>query len=179
MKIIVASRNPVKINAVLNSFQKCFNEVLELVGVSVASDVSDQPMTEEETLRGAIQRVRNAKVEFPGADFYAGIEGGVAVLNNRLMAFAWIVLDDGTFESHARTSTFELPNEIRRLIEEGMELGDADDQVFNTKNSKQQNGAVGLLTSDRVTREILYEQAILLAAIPFLNKDLYGIVAKK
>jgi non-canonical (house-cleaning) NTP pyrophosphatase len=54
-----------------------------------------------------------------------------------------------------------------------MELGDADDLVFGRQNSKQKSGAVGLLTHNRVTRRTLYEQAVVLALIPFINPDLY------
>lgn len=173
MKIVVASQNPVKVNAVLKSAQACWDEEIEMESVSVPSGVSDQPMDEDETLDGAINRAKNAWAQMPGADFYVGIEGGVAVHRNRLFAFAWIVVCNADFESHARTATFELPPEIRELIMEGMELGDADDRVFEKSNSKQQNGAVGLLTRDRVTRESLYEPAVTLAFIPFLNKSHY------
>ncbi len=173
MKIVVASQNPVKVNAVLKSAEACWNENIEFEPVNVPSGVSDQPMDEDETLQGAINRANNALAEKPGADFYVGIEGGVAFRHERLFAFAWIVVLNSKFESHARTATFELPPEVCRLILSGMELGDADDQVFKKKNSKQQNGAVGLLTQDRVTREILYQQAVMLAFIPFLNESLY------
>ena len=173
MKIVVASKNPVKVNAILKSFSACFSDQLEVVPVTVSSGVSDQPMDEDETLQGAINRAAAARDEIPGADFYAGIEGGVALHNDRLFAFAWIVIANHEFESHARTATFELPPQIRELIFSGMELGDADDLVFNQQNSKQQNGAVGLLTNDRVTRETLYRQAAMLAIIPFLNRELY------
>ena len=173
MKIVVASKNPVKINAVLKSFGSCFDELLQIEAVPVPSGVSDQPMDEDETLQGAVNRVANARAIHSGADFYAGIEGGVSMHNGRLFAFAWIVVANDDFESHARTATFELPPVIRDLINDGLELGEADDRVFNQKNSKQQNGAVGLLTKDRLTRESLYRQACLLALIPFLNQQLY------
>lgn len=173
MKIVVASKNPVKINAVKKSFETSWAEGVEVVGVSVPSGVSEQPMSDDETLQGAVNRVNRARQAVPGADFYAGIEGGVSFANGRLFAFAWIVVANDAFESHARTSAFELPPAIRDLILEGLELGEADDRVFNQQNSKQQNGAVGLLTSDRMTREMLYREACVLALIPFFNRDLY------
>jgi non-canonical (house-cleaning) NTP pyrophosphatase len=60
------------------------------------------------------------------------------------------------------------------LVREGMELGDADDIVFAKSNSKQQNGAVGLLTNDVITRKSLYLPAVQMAFIPFLNPELYS-----
>ena len=50
MKVIVASKNPVKIEATRIGFQKMFPEQeLEVIGISAPSDVNDQPMSREET----------------------------------------------------------------------------------------------------------------------------------
>ena len=173
MKIVVASKNPVKMNASCKAFAQCFADTPEVCGISVPSGVADQPMNEEETLLGARNRVRHAIEGASSGDYYVGIEGGIEMLNGRMFAFAWIVVSDGQTEGEARTAAFELPVAISRLVREGMELGDADDQVFRKKNSKQQNGAVGLLSRDHITRQTLYEQAIILALIPFLNRNLY------
>ena len=57
MKITVASINPVKIQSALHGFQQMFLDVsFTAEGLSVPSGVSDQPMTDEETLRGALNR---------------------------------------------------------------------------------------------------------------------------
>jgi len=68
----------------------------------------------------------------------------------------------------SRTTTFLLPQKVVDLIDQGYELGDANDIVFKKHNSKQNNGAVGLLTNNLVTRTSLYKQAVVLAMIPFL-----------
>jgi non-canonical (house-cleaning) NTP pyrophosphatase len=52
-------------------------------------------------------------------------------------------------------------------------LGEADDLVFGRSNSKQANGAVGLLTDDAVTRTTYYVPAVIFALIPFKNAELY------
>ena len=77
-KIIIASKNPVKINATLSGFQKMFpNEQFEIECISVPSDVSEQPKNDSETFFGAQNRASNACKEKPGADFCVGIEGGI------------------------------------------------------------------------------------------------------
>ena len=49
-------------------------------------------------------------------------------LGHPMECFAWIAVFDGSQLGVARTASFTLPNIIRDLImEEGMELGDADD----------------------------------------------------
>ena len=64
MKIIIASRNPIKINATKLAFEQMFpNKVFQFEGASISSDISDQPMSDKETLKGAINRSNNAKLE--------------------------------------------------------------------------------------------------------------------
>ena len=135
------------------------------------SGVSDQPMTDAETLRGALNRVARARSDAPDADYWVGMEGGVED-RGELEAFAWIVVVDGTRTGKSRTATFYLPEETARLVRQGIELGHADDQVFGRSNSKQQNGSVGLLTGDALDRTGFYTQAVILALIPFKNPSL-------
>ncbi len=173
LKIIVASQNPVKLAAVKEAFTSVSVHEFEVFGVSVNSGVGDQPMSDHETLTGARNRVHLAKMEYPGADFYVGLEGGVEETALGLLAFAWMVISDGKKIGQARTASFLLPPKVAELVHGGMELGDADDVVFSKSNSKQQNGAVGLLTNDVITRKSLYLPAVQMAFIPFLNPDLY------
>lgn len=174
-KIIVASKNPVKINTTYEGFIKMFpNETFEIEGISAKSDVLDQPMSEKEALEGAINRANNASTAKPDGDYWVGIEGGVQEVGKELETFAWIVVKskEGKF-GKGKTGSFFLPNKVAKLIKQGKELGEADDIVFNKQNSKQANGAVGILTGDILTRTSFYEPAVILALIPFKNPSLY------
>jgi inosine/xanthosine triphosphatase len=173
-KIILASTNPVKKKAALSAFRAMFPDTkFAIETVSVASGVSDQPETSAETLSGAQNRARNARTLKPHADFWVGIEGGFNELGGELAAFAWIVVESAALSGKSRTGTFFLPEKIAELIRQGKELGEADDIVFNQRNSKQKYGAIGLLTRNVVTRFILYRHAIILALVPFRNAELY------
>jgi inosine/xanthosine triphosphatase len=172
-KLVVASTNPVKIGAALAGFGRMFpDHVYTANGVSARSGVSDQPMSDRETLQGALNRVEDARRLAPDADYWIGLEGGVERVGAALEAFAWIVVSDGHTIGRARTASYFLPDETARLIAQGMELGDADDLVFGRANSKQQNGSVGLLTGDVIDRTMYYEHAVILALIPFKNPQL-------
>jgi len=173
IKIAVASRNPVKMDAVKEGLLVFLTDDFELHGLLVESGVSDQPMSNAETLQGAEIRVKNARLQFPWYDFYVGVEGGVEETVSGLLAFAWIVISNGEKVGKARTASFFLPPEVAKLVHQGMELGDADDIVFAKSNSKQQNGAIGLLTNDVISRKTLYLPAVQMAFIPFLNPELY------
>ncbi len=172
--IAVASLNPVKADAVLQAFSRIFpEEEFSVQTLSVASGVSDQPMTDADTREGALTRAENARKTLPNAEYWVGVEGGCDYLDGEMVAFAWVQILSADRSSHARTAVFRLPVEVQSLVEEGMELGDADDVVFGKQNSKQENGAVGLLTGNVETRTSLYEQAVILALIPYKNPTLY------
>jgi inosine/xanthosine triphosphatase len=173
--IVLASKNPVKAQATENGFKKMFPEQdFQIMLTSVPSGVSDQPMSNEETYQGALNRVDNARIAFPESDFWIGIEGGVEPSEHGWEAFAWIVVKSKEMNGKGRTGSFFLPPKIVQLMEEGLELGDADDIVFGQHNSKQENGAVGLLTGNIIDRAKLYEHAVVLALIPFKNNGLYA-----
>lgn len=171
MKIVIASKNPVKIKAVRGAFRKVFpNKKFEFVGFEVPSGVASQPIGAKETLKGAKNRaLKVAKII--KADFYVGLEGGVNKKMNRERAWMF-VLDKNGKSGIASTGTFPLPKEITKLLKSGKELGEAADIVFGYKNSKQGLGAVGLLTNGIVDREKYYRQALILSLIPFTNPKL-------
>jgi inosine/xanthosine triphosphatase len=179
LRVVVASKNPVKVRAVECGLKRMFPDTqLEVIGVSVPSGVADQPMTDEETLLGATNRVVNTSKLMPDADFYVGLEGGVCKMYNDLAAFAWIVVKSNDIIGKARSGTFFLPKAVSELVEQGIELGVADDMVFNKQNSKQQGGAIGILTDNVLDRKELYEQAVMLALVPFKNKHLYTLSSR-
>ena len=174
-KIYIGSENPVKIESTRKGFEEIFDNIsgFEFIGKSVSSGVGDQPKTNEETLLGAGNRAQRLKVKFPDGDFFVGIEGGIQTIGDEMEAFAWVVILDERMAGKAQTSTFQLPPKIVELIRQGIELGHADDMVFQRKNSKQGNGAVGLLTNNVIDRVEYYRHAVILALIPFINKELY------
>lgn len=175
MQVVIASHNPAKIRAVRDAFALQFpGRAIDFTPAGVESGVSDQPFSDEETRRGARNRAANARDLQTEADFWVGLEGGLETIDGQLMAFAWMVVmgaDGNTGE--ARTVTLPLPPAVKELVDEGLELGDANDRVFSTVNSKHQGGAFGLLTEGLYTRESVYTEALVMALLPFAN-ELYG-----
>ena len=107
----------------------------------------------------------------PEADFWVGLEGGLDFFDGKLMAFAWMAVSDSNGRNSAtRSVTLPLPPRVQDLVCDGMELGEANDQVFSTLNSKQGGGAFGLLTDGLMTREGIYTQTLILALIPFTHE---------
>ena len=172
--ITIASGNPVKLRATIAAFKRMFPErAFTADGVAVASHVPDQPMSQAETIAGARNRAENARDARPGSDFWVGIEGGIEDTDLGMACFARVhVLDRGERAGLGQTAVFYLPREVAELVRAGMELGHADDQVFGRDNSKQANGAIGLLTDDVVDRQRYYEHAVIMALTPFKNPEL-------
>jgi len=171
VKIVVASRNPVKINAAREAFAAVYPGcMLEVTGVDVDSGVGAQPDSDAKTRTGARARAVQAHTVEPGADFWVGLEGGVDVFDDQLMAFAWMAVKGRKGDiSEARSATLPLPPAVKELVDSGMELGEANDRVFATVNSKQGGGAYGLLTDGRYTRESIYAQTLIIALTPFVS----------
>ena len=116
---------------------------------------------------------QNAKKENPRGSFWVGIEGGAQRRGDGIEVFAWIVIQDVYREGLSRTSTFSLPPGIVQLLDQGIELGHANDLFFGESHSKQKGGAVGSLTNQMLSRTEYYIQPVLLALVPFLKPELY------
>lgn len=173
-KVYIGSRNPVKIECVRLAFARVFTtRRFEFIGRPVSSGVAEQPFGDSETYRGAMNRAVQLRKENPMGAFWVGIEGGIERINGDMHAFAWMVILDSQRHGEARTATFILPGKIAALINKGVELGHANDLVFKRKNSKQKDGAVGILTNGLIDRTAYYESAIVLALIPFMKTDLF------
>ncbi len=74
MKIVLASTSPLKIEACRKAFAKQAD--LDLLPLAVDSEIPQQPL-DEETRKGALNRIRNAKTCFPNADVYVSMENGL------------------------------------------------------------------------------------------------------
>ncbi|MCY3573821.1 MAG: inosine/xanthosine triphosphatase [Chloroflexi bacterium] len=173
--ITVASQNPVKQRASLAAFQRVFPEqAFHARGIDVASGVAEQPMSQHETWQGAVNRAANARAAQPESDYWVGIEGGIEQTALGMSCFAWVqVLGRDARVGCGQTAVFFLPSEVAELVRAGLELGEADDKVFGRINSKQGNGAIGLLTDDAIDRQAYYVQAVIMALVPFKNPQLH------
>jgi inosine/xanthosine triphosphatase len=166
--LVVASQNPVKIEATRRGFARMFpRRAFNLRSVSVPSGVRPQPLSDTETLQGALNRVQHAARQIQQADYWIGIEGGVEERQGSMEAFAWIVISAPPLLGKSRTGTFGVPEEVAVLIRQGHELAVAVEQVYQHTQVKSTTGAVGVLTEGVIDRVQLYEHAVVLALVPF------------
>jgi len=182
--IAVGSKNPAKIAAVSQGFITAFrlqdSSDLLLEGFDVDSGVAEQPVGDTETKQGAMNRAKNAFEAYITTNgsppsYSVGLEGGISTkeMGQTMECSAWMVVYNGKTYGSARTATFMLPESVAQLVRDGMELGVADDTVFQRINSKQGSGTVGHLTRGVMNRSDYYCHAIVLALIPFNWTELY------
>lgn len=175
LQFVVGSTNPVKVGCVAAAATLFWPEAVT-IGVETDSGVSAQPMSDQEMLTGALNRAAQAleKQGANGASFGVGIEGGVIDTSDGMWAYAWVVVRDrdGAI-GKGQTGRFLLPDPVADLIRGGMELGEADDLFFGRENSKQREGAVGILSNGHITRHQLYQPAVTFALFRFINREFY------
>ena len=170
MKVIVASANPAKVRAVAQALQQIWPEqVIDCSGKHTASGVAAQPMTSGETLQGALNRLASLRLEEPTADYYVAIEAGM----DGDCSFAWVTIQHRGKISKTRSASLPIPPQALTAIQHGEELGDVMDRMFAQTNVKQQGGAIAMLTNHLLTRSGVYQQAIILAMIPFIKPELF------
>lgn len=172
--IAAGSTNPVKIAAVRAATARAF-PAAQVVGLSVDSGVPDQPWGDAETRRGALNRAR-AVLAATGADLGVGLEGGMLETEMGLMTCAWCVIVDPDGRMGVGGGVHMLvPPSVARALRAGGELGPAMDQLTGRHNTKQAQGAVGILTGGLSDRQSAYQQLVAMALAPFVQAKYYPV----
>ena len=170
-EVVVGCSNQAKVGIARSGFEAMFpGEEFTFRSVLAQSDVSDLPMTREETQRGATNRVENTSLLAPEADYWVGIESGVEDTPEGMIMSGCIEVKsrDGKI-GRGSTSPFTLPDKIAQLVRNGTEIGSAVGVV-----SKQQHEvAIEFLTGNVLSRTKFYESGMIIALIPFKNPELY------
>ena len=151
MKLYGGSINRVKVSAVveaLNDFD------VNIIPFEATSEVGAQPIGDEQTLLGAINRAKS----LPTNGLRIGLEAGVTLLNDQLYLVNFGALIDEENNLYTAGGTrIPLPDSIKELIfDKGLELADAMKEHFNVEGIKHLNGAVGYFTSDLVKRKEIF-----------------------
>jgi inosine/xanthosine triphosphatase len=181
MIIFVGSKNPVKINSVINAGSEAWPE-LQVIGIDVPSEISEQPMTDEETRQGATNRSRTVFKEglktlsiqqiSSSVVLGVGLEGGVFKKdNNELWSTVWATVTDkdgNLYESNG--ARFKVPEIISKRILAGEEMGPIMGSFFSDPNLKQKQGAIGAITKGFIDRTEEYTIIVKLALGLYFGK---------
>ncbi|CAE8636219.1 unnamed protein product, partial [Polarella glacialis] len=150
----------------------------------VSSEVSAQPMTLDETYRGAMNRARNAYAQARAGNSSAvilalGIESGLnwSTVDGRAYDVCVCSAFDGTTFNQGMSCSFEIPPLVLRFVlEEGMDLAQASNAAGVSSNPKlgEAEGLIGILSRGRITRLDYTKQAIEMALMFLDSASLYA-----
>lgn len=178
MIIRVGSENKVKIEAVrqaLSIYDPFKSASIE--GSKAVSNVSEQPFSLEETIQGTINRAESV---FWNCDYSIGLESGIISTSfrkdKRYFEHTVCSIYDGNRHSLGFSPAFELPPEIIKLINSGMDLEEATKELGLTDNPRigRAEGIIGILTHGKATRIDYTKPAIIMAMIQHQNPELYN-----
>ncbi|MBY5981598.1 inosine/xanthosine triphosphatase [Ferrimonas balearica] len=177
--VAVASHNPVKIRAAEQALAHSFaDRPWQSRAHAVPSGVAEQPMNDEETRQGALNRLAALRQADPEADYYVAFEGGYDRLDGVPCTFAYVAVSDGHRTRVGRSAPLPLPPVIATRLEAGEELGPVMDDLFQQHNIKQRGGAIGILTGGLMDRASLYQDTLILQLAPFRFPELYPLNAE-
>lgn len=172
MFIAVGSNNPVKFNAAKQVLSGIYSDA-RFESIAAPSNVSDQPMDEMITRRGAINRAKAAQ-QMLDADMGVGLEGGVQETEFGMFTCAWCAIVDRSGQlGLGGSSAIQLPPLVAEAVRAGTELGIAMDDFCETTGIKHGLGAIGVLTNGLSSRQAAYEHLIQLALAPFVRPNWY------
>lgn len=175
MKILMGTKNPGKIEGAKQAFEKYFTNV-EIEGISVSSDVGNQPVNEE-ILQGAKNRVKNlrkyARNNKIKADYFIASEAGITDSLGDWVAINLAVVEnyDG-LQSVGISQGFPIPNKYIDEIKE-TELGTVMDKLFNKNELNKGKGGISILTKDEISRIDLTRNAFIMALTKHINGEIW------
>ena len=178
--IVIASKNPVKVEATKAAFLRVFGadfSNFNFIEKSVDSGVAHTPLSQGETKQGALNRLNHIQESFLGADYFVAIEGGF--YQKQVGENFWqtgTVLVSGKFPLHAKMEVsvieFMLPDELSKKIGDGQGAGSAADELQGTTNSKQRGGITGYVSNGLVSRYDAYFHPLVIAFSQLKNYEL-------
>ena len=173
MKILIASKNPVKIEGAKEAFLHYFQDV-EIEGISVPSDVSDGPVNEE-IYEGVKNRINNlakyAKNNNVEADYFLAIEDGITNLFGEWININMaIVRDKNGYESFGTSPGYPIPKKYVNDIRE-FTLGVVMDKLFKDEDLARKKGGLSFLTHDVITRRDITRGAFIMALTEHINEE--------
>lgn len=166
----MGSTNPVKVAAVREVFDKVFSEEIDVEGVDVDSAVPKEPW-EDDVVNGALNRARNA---IGDADLGVGIEAGLFKVHGEVLDIQYCAIFDKEGNmTLGHGPGFRYPPKVLEEVAKGRTVGEAMGELTGIDDIGRKGGSIEYLTNSVLNRTKLTKQAVLMALIPRIRKELY------
>lgn len=168
MKIAIGSKNLAKLRSAKLAIRKLFPNA-KIIAVDVRSNVSAQPKSDEESIRGALTRAKLAQKK-TNADFGIGMEGGIHKIGKNYFESGWVAIVDKRGKVGLGSSArWQVSKKILKPLLSGQELGDVINNLTARNNVHYKEGVMDLITNGHLPRHISYSHGILFAFAPFIS----------
>jgi inosine/xanthosine triphosphatase len=167
--------------------------MFEVVGVEVPSGVGHTPASRSESMAGARNRaealLKLGRERNETWSYFVGLEGGLDVVpengdfavtgrRKRRIVFleSWAyVMDSSSVGAFGRSGGIEMPDALAaEVLERGIELSAAVDAMTGEQGIRDAQGAWGVLTKNKMTRQDAFRTAIIAAFARFFNTAVYS-----
>ncbi len=177
MKIAIWTEKTPKIEWVKSAVNTCwyfdeFKEDIVYVLKSVDSDISDMPLSIEDTMTWAKNRAKNLKKDWVEASYYIWIEWWTTDIMWKKYIWWIIYIENDEWEWHFGFSPMiEVPQLVeKKLYEDWLELGPVMSQLSWMTNIASKNWSMWAWSDDIFTRKDEFDVAFKAAIVPFFNK---------
>ena len=185
--IAVGSTRKPKLNAVRQALDEVGGLLapgceIEIIPVVVDSGVTHTPATREELMRGARQRAEAvqsmAMAKNESWNYLVGLEGGLDTIEEngmrRVFLESWAYVSDGERGFFGRSGAVEIPDALaEEVLVRGTELSLAIDRFAEQTGIRDAQGAWGVLSANKITRQDAFRVAVIAAFAPFYNERMY------
>jgi inosine/xanthosine triphosphatase len=167
VKLVLGSTNIAKVQALEETVRDYPHLAgATVVSLSVPSDVTDQPLSLEETIQGANNRAKNAFEASHPCSYGIGVESGLCTAPGTETGFLHVSvcsIFNGTRYYAGLSTGFEIPPAILTLLtDKKLDLSQACIESGITTNHQigSTEGLIGILTKGRIDRKEYSKQAI-------------------
>ncbi|MBO8181394.1 MAG: inosine/xanthosine triphosphatase [Archaeoglobus sp.] len=172
VRVVVGSKNPVKVEGVKQAFAQYFDRV-DVKSKEVDSGVGKQPFNND-SIKGAINRALKAYSE--EFDFSVGVEAGLFSFRDTITGFIDFQVSaiyNGSRVSIGFGPGFEYPPFVIAEVLKGREVGEVMDEFTGIRDLGEKTGAIHFFTKGKISRTELTRLSVTAALIPWINKEYY------
>ena len=165
MIIVVCSKNSAKNNAV-NNVVKDFFDDYEIKSLNTNSGVSETPITNDEGIKGCINRINDAMSQVNNGDLYIAMEGILNTNNYGTFLCGWTAIYNKELDEYyyGCSAQIKIPDEIVKNIDKDTRLSKKiAEYTDSTDEIVSEIGTNGMLTNGCYTRTDEFTDSILCA----------------
>ena len=143
---------------------------LEILVCDVPSGIADQPLSLDETIRGSMNRADGAGRFEPGCVYAVGMEAGLQQWNNLYYLVCSVAINDHQNSFVGLSSPVPVPNEVSRLVLEGLQFGE---EIRKYKETNNLDHEMQLIVDELINRSESFSTALERALEQMRNKAIF------